>query len=76
MRLPEESTVLWFSRRLEDRRLAEQMLTIVNYLLTAKGLLLKAGKVVDVTLIEAPALTKNKDRACDLYMHSSKKGKQ
>ena len=75
-RLPDESTILRFRHRLEKHKLAEQMLITVNELLTAKGLLLKAGTVVDATLIAAPTSTKNKGRARDPDMHSSKKGNQ
>jgi len=75
-RLPDESTILRFRHRLEEHKLAEQILITVNDLLTAKGLLLKAGTVVDATLIAAPTSTKNKDRARDPEMHSSKKGNQ
>jgi IS5 family transposase len=81
-RMPDESTILRFGKtpsprhRLEEHKLAEQMLITVNDLLTAKGLSLKAGTVVDATLIAAPTSTKNKDRARDPDMHSSKKGNQ
>ena len=75
-RLPDESTILRFRHRLEEHKLADQILITVNDLLTAKGLLLKAGTVVDATLIAAPTSTKNKDRTRDPDMHSSKKGNQ
>lgn len=75
-RLPDESTILRFRHRLEKHKLAEQILMTVNDLLSQRGLLLKAGTVVDATLIAAPTSTKNKDRARDPEMHSSKKGKQ
>ena len=75
-RLPDESTILRFRHRLEKHKLAEQMLSVVNDILTERGLLLKAGTVVDATLIAAPSSTKNKDRARDPDMHSSKKGEQ
>ena len=75
-RLPDESTILRFRHRLEKHKLAELILATVNDLLTAKGLLLKAGTAVDATLIAAPSSTKNKDRARDPEMHSSQKGKQ
>jgi IS5 family transposase len=35
------------------------MLALVNELLRAKGLMLRAGTVVDATLIAAPSSTKN-----------------
>ena len=75
-RLPDESTILRFRHRLEKHKLAEQILNTVNDLLSARGLLLKAGTVVDATLIPAPTSTKNKDKARDPDMHSSKKGNQ
>jgi transposase, IS5 family len=75
-RLPDESTILRFRHRLEQHKLAEKILATVNELLTAKGLLLKVGSAVDATLIAAPTSTKNKDRAKDPEMHSSKKDNQ
>ena len=75
-RLPDESTILRFRHRLEEHKLAEQILTTVNELLTRKGLLLKVGTAVDATLIAAPTSTKNADKARDPEMHSSKKGNQ
>ena len=81
-RLPDESTILRFGKtpsprhRLEKNKLAEKILTTVNELLTQRGLLLKAGTAVDATLIAAPTSTKNKDKARDPEMHSSKKGNQ
>jgi len=73
-RLPDESTILRFRHRLEKHKLAEQVLVTVNELLTQRGLLLKAGIAVDATLIAAPTSTKNKSKARDPEMHSSKKG--
>lgn len=75
-RLPDESTILRFRHRLEEHKLAEQILATVNELLTSKGLLLKVGTAVDATLIAAPTSTKNKSQARDPEMHSSQKGKQ
>jgi len=75
-RLPDESTILRFRHRLEKHKLAEQILSVVNELLSEKGLLLKAGTAVDATLIAAPTSTKNKDKKRDPEMHSSKKGNQ
>lgn len=75
-RMPDESTILRFRHRLEKHKLAEQILLTVNELLTERGLLLKVGTAVDATLIPAPSSTKNKDKARDPEMHSSKKGNQ
>ena len=75
-RLPDESTILRFRHRLETHKLAEQILTTVNEILTQRGLLLRAGTVVDDTLITAPTSTKNKGKARDPEMHLSKKANQ
>ena len=75
-RLPDESTILRFRHLLEENKLAAQILQTVNELLQAKGLLLKAGTVVDATLIAAPSSTKNASGARDPEMHQTKKGNQ
>jgi transposase, IS5 family len=71
-----ESTVLRFCHLLEQHKLAPQILQVVNQLLTAKGLLLKSGTVVDATLIAAPSSTKNTSGERDPEMKQSKKGNQ
>ena len=58
-RLPDESTILRFSHLLEAHNLSAQLLSTINATLTAKGLMLKTGTVVDATLIAAPSSTKN-----------------
>jgi hypothetical protein len=44
--------------------------------LTAKGLKLATGTIVDATIISAPSSTKNADQARDPEMHQTKKGNQ
>jgi transposase, IS5 family len=75
-RLPDESTILRFRHLLEKHKLAEQMLALINDLLRDKGLMLRAGTVVDATLIAAPSSTKNASGERDPEMHQSKKGNQ
>ena len=75
-RLPDESTILRFRHRLQKHKLSEQILQTVNDLLTERGLLLKVGTAIDATLIAALTSTKNKDRARDPEVHSSKKDNQ
>ena len=58
-RLPDESTILRFRHRLEKHKLGEWVLSVVNGILSQRGLLLKTGTVVDVTLIAAPTSTEN-----------------
>jgi transposase, IS5 family len=75
-RLPDESTILRFRHLLEAKKLGPQIFATVNELLERKGLLLRAGTVVDATLIAAPSSTKNKSGERDPEMHQSKKGEQ
>lgn len=74
--LPDESTILRFRHLLEAHNLSIQILATVNATLTAKGLLLKSGTVVDATLIAAPSSTKNSTGERDPEMHQTKKGNQ
>ncbi|WP_374588955.1 IS5 family transposase, partial [Ideonella dechloratans] len=75
-RLPDESTILRFRHVLEKHKLAAQILQTVNDLLSAKGVMLKGGSVVDATLIAAPSSTKNGSGERDPEMKQSRKGQQ
>ena len=75
-RIPDESTILRFRHLLERNQLSDQILALVNELLRDKGLMLKAGTVVDATLIAAPSSTKNESGERDPEMKQSKKGNQ
>jgi len=75
-RIPDESTILRFRHLLEKHQLTDQILASINDLLRAKGLMLKAGTVVDATLISAPSSTKNASGERDPEMKQSKKGNQ
>ena len=72
--VPDESTILRFRHLLERHQLTEAMFAAVRTLLDDKQLLLKAGTIVDATIIEAPPSTKNADKARDPEMHQTKKG--
>ena len=75
-RIPDETTILRFRRRLEKNNLTEKILVEVNTYLKENKLLVGQGTLVDATLINAPSSTKNKDRKRDPDMHSTKKGNQ
>jgi transposase, IS5 family len=75
-RLPDESTILRFRHLLEKHKLAAQILALINDMLRDKGLMLRAGTVVDATLIAAPSSTKNAGGERDPEMHQTKKGNQ
>ena len=74
--LPGESAILRFRHLLEAHGLAVQTLALVNEILSEKGLMLKAGSVVDATLISAPSSTKNASGIRDPEMRQTKKGDQ
>lgn len=74
--VPDESTILRFRHLLEEHRLTATMFEAVNELLTDKRLLLKAGTIVDATIIAAPSSTKNASKTRDPEMKQTKKGKQ
>ena len=76
VRLPDESTILRFRHLLEAHGLAHRMLQAINATLSARGLMLKTGSVVDATLIQAPSSTKNASGERDPEMHQTSKGKQ
>lgn len=75
-RLPDRVSILRFRHLLEEHRLAEQFLQVVNAHLAKAGLMLKEGTMVDATLIAAPSSTKNQGGERDPEMHQVKKGNQ
>lgn len=74
--IPDETTILKFRRLLEKHGLAAKMLEAVNAHLARKGQSLRAGTIVDATIIHAPSSTKNADKARDPEMHQTRKGNQ
>lgn len=75
-RIPEETTILNFRRLLEIHGLGAQILEAVSTHLQHQGLSLRAGTIVDATLIHAPSSTKNADKTRDAEMHQTRKGNQ
>jgi IS5 family transposase len=73
--VPDESTILCFRHLLERHRLTEAIFEAVKDLLEEKRLLLRAGTIVDATIIAAPSSTKNKSGARDPEMKQTRKGK-
>ncbi len=73
-RIPNETTILNFRHLLEKHQLAEKLFAEVNGHLADKGITLRSGTLVDATIIDAPSSTKNKARARDPEMSSTKKG--
>lgn len=74
--VPDATTLLRFRRLLEKHELTKGIFDAVNRQLADQGLFLKEGTVVDATIISAPSSTKNKAKARDPEMHSTRKGNQ
>ena len=74
--LPDETTILHFRHLLEKHRLGEGLLAEINTHLARRGLRLRAGTVVDATIIAAPTSTKNREGQRDPEMRQVKKGNQ
>jgi IS5 family transposase len=74
--VPDESTILRFRHLLEQHELTAAMFDAVKALLTEQRLLLKAGTIVDATIIGAPSSTKNATKTRDPEMKQTRKGNQ
>lgn len=72
--IPDATTLLKFRHLLEQNDLSAQMLQAINADLEQRGLLMRAGTIIDATLIAAPSSTKNKSGQRDPQMHQTKKG--
>ncbi len=73
-RVPDETTILRFRHLLEKHDLTEAIFAQIRSLLEEKRLLLKAGTIVDATIIHAPSSTKNESGKRDPEMKQTRKG--
>ncbi len=74
--VPDATTLLNFRHLLEAHDLCKGLFAAINADLATRGLLLRAGTLVDATLIAAPPSTKNAQKERDPEMHQTKKGNQ
>jgi len=74
--VPDATTLLHFRHLLEAHALTARILAEVNALLGERQLLLRAGTLVDATILAAPSSTKNQAGQRDPEMHQTKKGNQ
>ena len=58
--LPDETTILKFRHLLERHGLGEKLLETINGCLSARGLALREGTVVDASIVAAPSSTKGR----------------
>lgn len=73
-RIPDESTILRFRHLLEKHGLTEAIFESVKDLLAEQRLTLRAGTIVDATIVSAPSSTKNATKTRDPEMRQAKKG--
>lgn len=72
--VPDATTLLKFRRLLLDNDLTKALFEEINAHLAEQGLLMRAGTIVDATIIAAPSSTKNEGNTRDPEMHQTKKG--
>lgn len=71
--IPDESSICRFRHLLEEHSLSQKILKTVNKHLATHGLVLKAGTIVDATLLQAPVSKKNAQKQRDPEMSSTRK---
>ena len=71
---PDATTLLKFRRLLLKHDLTRKLFDEIGISLCERGLMIKEGTLVDATIIEAPASTKNAGKSRDPEMHQTKKG--
>lgn len=74
--VPDATTLLKFRRLLLDNDLTKALFEEINTHLAEQGLLMRAGTIVDATIIAAPSSTKNAGNTRDPEMHQTRKGNQ
>lgn len=72
--VPDETTILKFRHLLERHGLTKKLFAQVTAHLEAHKLLLRAGTIVDATIVNAPRSKKNENKALDPEMSSTRKG--
>jgi IS5 family transposase len=72
--VPDETSILRFRHLLERHQLTAAVFAAVADLLEERRLLLRAGTIVDATIIAAPSSTKNASKSRDPEMKQTRKG--
>ena len=71
---PDATTLLRFRHLLEKHGITKRFFDAYHKVLKANGYIMTEGTIVDASIIAAPTSTKNKERARDPEMKSTKKG--
>jgi IS5 family transposase len=72
--MPDETTICKFRSLLEANQLTARVFNAVKALLEERKLLLKAGTIVDATIMGTPSSTKNATKTRDPEMRQTKMG--
>lgn len=75
-RIPDETTICRFRHFLERHGLTKTLFEATRAYLSERGLVLKAGTIVDATIVSASPSTKNRARRRDPEMRHTMKGGQ
>lgn len=71
--MPDETTLCNLRHLLEENRISKRFFDAINRVMSATGLIMKGGTLVDTTIINAPNSTKNAQKKRDPKMHQTKK---
>ena len=74
--LPDETTILNFRHLLEKHGLGRALFEEINAHLASRGYRLRAGTIVDASIVSAPSSTRNRAGKRDPEMRQTKKGKE
>ena len=74
--LPDETTILNFRHLLERHGLGRGLFEEINAHLAERGYRVRAGTIVDASIIAAPSSTKNREGARDPEMYQTRKGNE
>ena len=75
-KVPDETTILNFRHLLERHGLPQVLFESIKEHLSEEGLMLKEGRIVDASIMEAPASRKNRKREREPKMKQTRKGNQ
>lgn len=74
--VPDATTLCKFRKRLNDNGITKLLFDTIHRFLEQHGRLMHGGTIIDATIIEAPASTKNAEQKRDPEMHQVKKGNE
>ncbi|MBT8438833.1 MAG: transposase [Gammaproteobacteria bacterium] len=74
--VPDETMICRFCHLMVQHHMGDELIQLVNFCLVENDLQVNRGRIVDVTIINAPSSTNNQSRARDPKMHQTRKGDQ